>query len=135
MLKKNLKNVINKIGYKFLKIDKEEAKFLENTYRLYEKYSSYTMIPKNTFIENLKLCRNLSTIHGCVVECGVWRGGMIASIAEILGKDRNYYLFDSFEGLPEAKEIDGKDALAWQRNIYLFTKFPVEYVKYKVIVT
>jgi O-methyltransferase len=116
MLKKNLKNVINKIGYKFLKIDKEEAKFLENTYRLYEKYSSYTMIPKNTFIENLKLCRNLSTIHGCVVECGVWRGGMIASIAEILGKDRNYYLFDSFEGLPEAKEIDGKDALAWQRN-------------------
>lgn len=89
MLKKNLKNVINKIGYKFLKIDKEEAKFLENTYRLYEKYSSYTMIPKNTFIENLKLCRNLSTIHGCVVECGVWRGGMIAAIIV-----DDYYVWD-----------------------------------------
>lgn len=41
------------------------------------------------------------------MECGVWRGGMIASISEILGNNREYYLFDSFEGLPQAKEIDG----------------------------
>ncbi len=116
IFKKKFQSVSHRLGYKFLKIDQEEEILLKNTYRLYEKYSSYTMIPKDTFIENLKLCRNFSNINGCIVECGVWRGGMIAAIAEILGDDRSYYLFDSFEGLPEAKEIDGEGALAWQRN-------------------
>lgn len=114
--KKIIKSLANKLGYSFIKIDQEEEKFLSYAYRLHKKYSSYTMIAKDTFVENLRLCKNFSNIHGCVVECGVWRGGMIASIAEILGNDRNYYLFDSFEGLPPAKEIDGEAALAWQRN-------------------
>ena len=129
IFKKNLQSVSHKLGYKFLKIDQNKEKFLENAYRLYEKYSAYTMVPKDTFIENLKLCRNLITIHGCVVECGVWRGGMIAAMAEILGNGRTYYLFDSFEGLPEAKEIDGESALAWQRdkeNPYFFDNCKAE---------
>jgi len=29
---------------------------------------------------------------------------------------REYYLFDSFEGLPDAKEIDGRSAIEWQQN-------------------
>jgi len=41
---------------------------------------------------------------------------MMAGIAELLGKDREYFLFDSFEGLPEAKEIDGESAKAWQED-------------------
>jgi O-methyltransferase len=44
---------------------------------------------------------------------------MIAGIATLFNDDRHYYLFDSFEGLPPAKEIDGKDpmgttAVEWQ---------------------
>lgn len=50
------------------------------------------------------------------MECGTWRGGMIAGIADILGPKRCYRLFDSYEGMPPAKEIDGKWALAWERN-------------------
>ena len=83
---------------------------------LYDKYSPYTMIPEQTFVENLKLCKRFSHVNGCIIECGVWRGGMIAAISEILGNDRNYYLFDSFEGLPKAKEIDGDSAIEWQNN-------------------
>ena len=30
---------------------------------------------------------------------------------EIAGPDRRYYFFDSFEGLPPAKEIDGTKAI------------------------
>ena len=33
-----------------------------------------------------------------------------------MGNERNYYLFDSFEGLPDAKDIDGEGALKWQAD-------------------
>jgi O-methyltransferase len=85
-------------------------------YNLYRKYSKFTMIPVEEYIRNLILAKRIKEIKGCIVECGVWRGGMIAGISEILGNQRNYYLFDSFEGLPIAKEIDGKSALAWQAD-------------------
>ncbi len=41
---------------------------------------------------------------------------MIAGIASVLGTNRKYYLFDSFQGLPLAQEVDGKDAIEWQQN-------------------
>ena len=41
---------------------------------------------------------------------------MIAGIAEILGADREYFLFDSFEGLPPATAMDGERAKAWQKD-------------------
>lgn len=88
---------------------------------IYLKYKNYSMIPKDIFIENLYLCKNLTSVDGCVVECGVWRGGMIAAIADILGPYRKYYLFDSFEGLPQAKDIDGEAAINWQQD----TKSPL----------
>jgi O-methyltransferase len=75
------------------------------------------MVPESAFFDNLNLVQKFSEISGCVVECGVWRGGMIAAIAERMGNERTYYLFDSFEGLPDAKEIDGKKALLRQKNI------------------
>lgn len=84
----------------------------------YEDFSSFTMIPRQVFIDNLALVEQTkeSLPAGCVVECGVWRGGMIAAISTILGKTYRYFLFDSFEGLPQAKEIDGVDALKWQAD-------------------
>ncbi len=84
--------------------------------RLFEKYRTLTMVPKSVFSDNLRLCRQYAGICGSVVECGVWRGGMVAAMAEVLGPARHYYLFDSFEGLPAAKPIDGESALAWQAN-------------------
>ena len=83
---------------------------------LRNKYSDFSMIPRDIFVENLHLAKSFSWVKGCVVECGVWRGGMIAAMAEILDKNRSYYLFDSFEGLPPAKDIDGVRATAWQND-------------------
>lgn len=46
-----------------------------------------------------------AAIPGAIVECGVWRGGsMMVALATLkaLGQtDREIYLFDTFEGLPE----------------------------------
>jgi O-methyltransferase len=82
---------------------------------LHHRYRQYTMISKGKYAANLEICATLAPQEGCVVECGVWRGGMSAGLADIM-PDRVHYLFDSFEGLPPVREIDGKSAQAWQRN-------------------
>jgi len=98
------------------------AVILRNAFRTlrykkdYKVFKKYTMVPKDIYITNLSLAKQVKKISGCVVECGVWRGGMIAGIAKLLGPERKYFLFDSFEGLPSAKEIDGPAALEWQKN-------------------
>lgn len=83
---------------------------------LYRRYRNFTMIPEDIFTDNLRLIEKANEIDGCVVECGVWRSGMIAAAAELLGNRRDYYLFDSFEGLPPAQEMDGQAALDWQKD-------------------
>jgi O-methyltransferase len=76
--------------------------------RLYRKYASATMVPEFQFIDNLTLVRNV-TVGGDLVECGAWRGGMSAAMAEAL-PGRRSVLFDSFEGLPEFS-VNDSDAV------------------------
>lgn len=81
------------------------------------RYRRHTMISMLSFADNLMIAQRLAPPGGEVVECGVWRGGMIRGLAEMLGPERKYHLFDSFEGLPPAKEdVDGSDAIAWQQG-------------------
>ncbi len=81
------------------------------------RYRQYTMISTLGFVDNLMIAQRWAPRGGEVVECGVWRGGMIRGLAKVLGPDRKYHLFDSFEGLPPAKEgLDGLAAVAWQRG-------------------
>jgi O-methyltransferase len=84
--------------------------------RLWQKYRRHTMIPEQQYSGNLHLATKVLRVSGSIVECGTWRGGMIAGIADVLGADRRYYLCDSFEGLPPAAEIDGAAARAWQAD-------------------
>ena len=85
---------------------------------IYDRYVDYTMVPKQVYIDNLQLAKQVEEdgVSGCIVECGVWRGGMIAGLATLLGNGRSYYLFDSFEGLPKPQPIDGDSAIAWSNN-------------------
>jgi O-methyltransferase len=85
--------------------------------QIYKRYSAFTMIDKYTYIKNLEIADSCRRVPGCVVECGVWRGGMSAGLADVLGPDREFFLFDSFEGLPPAEKIDGPAALRWQADI------------------
>lgn len=86
--------------------------------RVYRKFRPFTMVPPEWYIDNMRLAERVrkAELQGCVLECGVWRGGMIAGLATLLGSDRDYFLFDSFEGLPPAKQVDGESALRWQAN-------------------
>lgn len=85
-------------------------------HKLYNKFRNYTMIQEDLFVANLDLASRYLNVSGDIVECGVWRGGMVAAIAEIAGPSKAFHLFDSFEGLPKATEIDGEAALAWQKD-------------------
>ena len=90
--------------------------------QIYGRYRNFTMVSPETYVSNLVLCANKAPNKGCIVEAGVWRGGMSAGIADML-PGRVSYLFDSFEGLPPAKEIDGEAALQWQRNVSMPTYY------------
>lgn len=85
---------------------------------LHLRYRNFTMIGNTTFADNMVLVHEHGRpVAGLVVECGVWRGGTSAAMAEVLGADRTYYLFDSFEGLPPAQaEKDGPAAIAYQQD-------------------
>jgi hypothetical protein len=103
-------------------------------YSIYNKYHKHTMIPRYLYVNNLVIAESLAGTSGCIVECGTWRGGMIAGIAEILGPDRRYFVFDSFEGLPPAEEIDGEAALKWQagtdhKDYYDNCAAPIEFAE------
>lgn len=85
--------------------------------RLHRKYRDLTMASASVFWSNLRVVDAHRHVEGCVVECGVWRGGMSAGMAEVLGPRRQYFLFDSFEGLPPAGDLDGEAAKRWQQDV------------------
>lgn len=112
MAKDIIKKVLNKSGLEVKRYNKQRDKFE----KLYLKYKSFTMVPEGAFVLNMELCDKYKDFKGDYVECGVWRGGMSAAISELFESTKTLHLFDSFEGLPPAKEIDGKEALQWQED-------------------
>jgi len=84
--------------------------------QLFKKYKPYTMIPELYYKTNLGIAFNYKDINGSVVECGTWKGGMIAGMADIIGDSKDYHLFDSYEGLPPPTDNDGEEAVKWQVN-------------------
>jgi O-methyltransferase len=72
------------------------------------------MVPRSIYIANLELARKHAREFTSVVECGVWYGGMMAGM--MAATRRHVYGFDSFQGLPDPKEIDGEAALKYARN-------------------
>jgi len=98
------------------KIKSVASKFFKSEYqKIYEKYKKYTLIPEKNYIDILKLSLKVRDYRGNIVECGCYNGGLSAGLAE-LHNQTNFFLYDSFEGLPEAKEIDGEKAKAWQAD-------------------
>ncbi len=83
---------------------------------IYEKYKDFTMCGRRDYTANLTLASSVATTPGCVIECGVWKGGSSAGMAEILGPDREYFLFDSFEGHTTPQPVDGPAAFEWQAD-------------------
>lgn len=62
-------------------------------------------------------------IPGDIVECGVWRGGVLmlaAKVLRALGDTRRIWLYDTYKGMTKPEEIDRRDsgkraAVAWEK--------------------
>jgi len=83
----------------------------------------YTMVTNKNLLILYSLVRRVNDMNliGDIVECGVWNGGSAAvmGVAHAAhnenGIKRSIWLFDSFEGLPQATE---KDGLAERQNYF-----------------
>ena len=89
-------------------------------YRLYRQFRPFTMVGRDAYISNLYLADRAladpALASGCVIECGTWRGGMAAGLIALGGNRRDYFFFDSFQGLPPAGAADGEAARRWQAD-------------------
>jgi hypothetical protein len=84
---------------------------------LFNQYRQYSMLPEVRYMENLQLIDFFQNrTKGDLVECGTWRGGMACGMMDIAGPPRHYHFFDSFQGLPPARKVDGEAAIAYQRD-------------------
>lgn len=84
--------------------------------QLHRRLEDLTLLPPAQFVDNLLVARRARGVEGDLVECGAWRGGMSAALAWQL-PGRRSVLLDSFEGLPDAREIDGPAAVRWSTVI------------------
>jgi hypothetical protein len=91
---------------------------------LHRELAGLSMVPKPaldfTWHEVLRLIQ--ADVPGNIVECGTWRGGCSFGMALVQRLvfgcvRRKVWMFDSFQGLPDASASDGQAAFAYQQNV------------------
>ncbi len=117
---KNMKKLLQIIKKKFIEssvkakvvVKSDLRDFSDDEKKLYDEVKPYTM----TSPERIKVLADAvryivnNQIQGDFVECGVWKGGSVLAILKVLLsleiKNRNIFLFDTFEGMSEPTELD-----------------------------
>lgn len=86
--------------------------FSEEDKAIFREAQPFTMTDKNRVLALIHAVRHVVRyeIPGCIVECGVWKGGSMVAITRTLLNlgvtDRDLYLFDTFEGMPNPTDKD-----------------------------
>lgn len=86
--------------------------FLPQEIEIINKVRPWTMTSVERIYSLIQATRYLSAnrIKGAIVECGVWKGGSVATIArtlvELSDVERELYLFDTFDGMSDPTEKD-----------------------------
>jgi O-methyltransferase len=103
-------------GYKIINIEKEQlslpADFEKDHLEIISIVKDYTMtstIRIFSLIEALKYIEK-NNIEGDIIECGVWKGGSMMVVCEVMkrlgNQSRKLYLYDTFEGMVEPEAVD-----------------------------
>jgi O-methyltransferase len=107
-MNKYLKSLINKAGYNIEKLEKKKewpTDFEDIHKTTIEKVLPYTMTSSERLFGLVEAVKYISKhkVEGDIVECGVWKGGSMLAIAEVLSKlkntQRQLFLYDTFEGM------------------------------------
>lgn len=79
---------------------------------IYDLVKQYTMTSRERIMALVDAVVYLegNQIKGSFVECGVWKGGSVMAMAHALNRlgcnDRNLFLYDTFDGMPEPQDVD-----------------------------
>ena len=126
-MKKQLKKMLFHLGYELKAINKHFLNKKTGTYEgglyrplyspwfgepqflsHYAKGAARTLVsPARCFILYKTLLQSLSK-EGSVIECGVYKGGTAALLASAItdaGATKKFYLFDTFDGMPETDTV------------------------------
>jgi O-methyltransferase len=125
-MKKIIKKIFDHLGYDIYKKNKLEIKypidFKADEIQLINSVIPYTMTSPERIYSLIKsVCFIVKNeIPGDIVECGVWKGGSMMTVALTLltlgDNTRNLYLFDTFEGMtmPTEKDLDFNNRRAYE---------------------
>jgi O-methyltransferase len=87
--------------------------------QLYQRCGEFTMTSRERMLSVCQAARYLAAagVQGAVAECGVWRGGSVMmaalSFAAAGDTDRELWLYDTFEGMPEPT---AEDTASWEAD-------------------
>lgn len=88
-----------------------DGPYSEQELAVAERVREFTMTRGQLVIYTQRLIQDLNQrdIPGAVVECGVWRGGQIMAAAMVDDYERDYWLYDTFEGMQGVSEYDYRE--------------------------
>lgn len=111
-----LKNIFSKVKKSEIEVLKpnDYADFSIEELDIISSVSNFTMTSPERLITLIRSVIYLekNKIVGDLIECGVWKGGSVMAMIKVLQslevKDREIWLFDTFQGMTEPIDIDSK---------------------------
>jgi len=115
-MKRAIKKILRRFNYNIVKLGQNNPKVpadFESLHKnIFEKVKNNTMTSAEriySLIEAVKYIER-NNIAGDIVECGVWKGGSMMAVAEMLmnlkSTNRELYLYDTYEGMSKPTEHD-----------------------------
>jgi O-methyltransferase len=115
-LKSSISGVFRRCGYEIRSISRPPSDFDSDALPILEKACRFTMTRMESLYSLVQSVRYIEKagIPGAVVECGVYMGGCMLAAALTLesvgSRERDLYLFDTFEGMTAPTAEDGETA-------------------------
>jgi len=115
MIKKLIKGILKLFGYRVVNLKKPfPPDFNEDSIDVISKVSDYTITSPERIFSLYEAVKYIvkNNISGDIVECGVYKGGSMMTVAYALlsmqERNRQLYLYDTFEGMsePDDRDID-----------------------------
>jgi hypothetical protein len=135
MIKRFILSTLHSIGFDVVRYEQSSSQgsfppdSSQEDRDVLRRVAGYTMTSVDRQIALINALRYVSSenIEGCIVECGVWRGGssMAAALTLIQEKqvEREIYLYDTFEGMTAPTECDKtSDGILAQKHLDLDVK-------------
>lgn len=113
-MKHQLNKLLEKFGYRIVPFNSGVFNDMDQDFKeVFELVKPYTMVSVERLYSLYLTMKYVleNNIKGDIVECGVWKGGCAMLMAYMLKKyksNKNLYLYDTYEGMPEPKIMDAK---------------------------